>query len=341
MGITGLPTTAGNDLVIVTPPGQHSANGGGGTDTLRVDYRTLTTNIDYRYVGGGWYTFTDDFDSRIDHINFERYELWFGSGDDVLQGGGLNDSLSGGAGNDVITSGLGADSIDGGLGHDRWIGDYGSLNLDVSLVLTIGNTWASIAATGAQIRRIESVTLTTGVGADLLDTRAQSGNHWFSSGDGDDVFIVNAGRSTFNGGNGFDRLEADFSAATTRVTQVYTSGGWYRLADGAGRLSVDFINVEQFWLTGGSASDSLWGAAGNDMLSGNGGNDWLNGGAGRDTIHGGDGVDTWQADQSARTLATNVNLNSQTTNVGTISGIEALHMTAGVGNDNLVAHAGA
>lgn len=341
MAITGVPTGIGDDLVIVTPTGQHSANGEGGTDTLRVDYRTLTTNIDYRYVSNGWYTFTDDFDSRIDHVNFERYELWFGSGDDVLQGGNLADSLSGGAGNDVITSGLGADSIDGGTGHDRWVGNYGGLNVDVALTLTTGNTWATIGATGAQLRRIEAVTLNTGSGNDLLDARAVAGNHTFNSGDGDDVFIVNAGRSAFSGGAGFDRLEADFSAASSRITMVYTSNGWHRLGDGAGVRSVDFVNIEQFWLTGGSAGDSLWGAAGNDMLSGNGGNDWLNGGAGVDTIHGGDGIDTWQTDQSARTLATNVNLNTQTTNVGVISGIEALHMTAGVGNDRLTAHAGA
>ena len=41
MAITGVPTGIGDDLVIVTPTGQHSANGEGGTDTLRVDYRTL------------------------------------------------------------------------------------------------------------------------------------------------------------------------------------------------------------------------------------------------------------------------------------------------------------
>lgn len=340
MAITGLPTGAGNDLVVVTPTGQYSVNGEGGTDTLRVDYRALTTNIDYRYVSNGYYTFTDDFASRIDHYGFERFELWFGSGDDVLSGGALDDSLSGGAGNDVITSGLGADSINGGAGQDRWVADYGTLNVDVSVTLKASN-WATVAATGAQVRLIEAVSLTSGSGADLLDVRAVTGDHSFYAGDGNDIFRVKAGQSTYQAGNGFDRLEADFSASTTRITQVYTSNGWHRLSDLDGARSVDFYGVEQFWLTGGSAGDSLWGADGNDKLIGNGGNDWLNGGAGQDTIHGGDGVDTWQANQSARVPGITVNLNTQTTNLGTISGIEALHIHGGLGADELTAHAGA
>ena len=340
MAITGLPTTAGDDLVIVTPGTQHSVNAGDGTDTLRVDYRTLVTNVDYRYVSNGWYTFTDDFFSRIDHYGFERYELWFGAGDDVLQGAGLADSLSGGAGNDRIVSGLGADSIDGGAGKDRWVAEYGGLNTDVSVVLSAGN-WATVAATGAQLRRIEEVSLTSGSGADLLDVRAVTGNHAFNAGSGDDVFRVKSGYSSYNAGAGTDRLEADFSAATSRVTQVYTSNSWYKMADADGTRSVDFYGVEQFWLTGGSAGDSLWGADGDDRLVGNGGNDWLNGGAGRDTIHGGDGTDTWQANFATRTLATNVNLNTATSSVAIISGIEALSLQSGKGNDNVIAHVGA
>ena len=340
MALTGLPTGSGDDLVTVTPTGQHSVNGEGGTDTLRVDYRTLLSNIDYRYVANGWYTFTDDFFSRIDHYGFERYELWFGSGDDVLSGAGLDDSLSGGAGNDRITSGLGADSVDGGAGEDRWVADYGGLNVDVSVALA-RTDWVTVAATGAQVRRIEEVTMTSGSGADLLDVRRVTGNHSFDAGAGNDVFRVKSGYSSYNGGAGFDRLDADFSAATSRITQVYTSNGWHKLADSDGSRSVDFYGIEQFWLTGGSAGDSLWGADGDDKLFGNGGNDWLNGAGGRDTVQGGDGTDTWQANFDTRTTGITVDLNTETANVASISGVEAIHFHSGKGSDVLTAHAGA
>jgi Ca2+-binding RTX toxin-like protein len=340
MAITGLPTGAGDDLVVVTPTGQYSVNAEGGVDTLRVDYRSLTTDIDHRYVSSGFYTFTDDFDSRIDHYGFERFELWFGSGNDSLSGGDLADSLSGGAGNDTLNSGLGTDSIDGGAGRDRWAGNYGSLNVDVAVTLA-STGWTTVAATGAQLRSIEEAHLSTGSGADLLDARAVTGNHSFYSGDGDDILRVNSGKSTFNGGNGSDRLDANFSGATSKITQVYTANGWYRLADAAGDRSVDFTTIEEFYLQGGSAGDSLWGGSLNDRLIGNGGNDWLNGGSGFDTINGGDGKDTWQTNHDARTLNTQVDLNTQTSNIAVLSDIEAMHIHSGKGNDVLTAHAGA
>ncbi len=340
MAITGLPTGAGDDLVTVTPNGQHSVNGEGGTDTLRVDYRSLTTNVAFRYVGNGWYAFTDDFDTRIDHVNFERYELWFGSGDDLLDGRSGDDSLSGGAGNDTVNGGLGADSLNGGTGHDRWAVNYGSLNTDV--VATLERTgWSTIAATGAQLRGFEEAHLTTGSGADLLDVRKVVGNHVFNAGEGHDIFRVAAGRSSFNAGGGTDRLDANFSTATSRITQVYTANGWYRLGDSAGTLSVDFTGVEEFFLQGGSAGDSLWGGSLNDRLTGNGGNDWLNGGSGSDSIDGGDGSDTWQANHDSRTQNIQLDLNSQTASVATLAGVEALHFHSGKGNDVLTAHAGA
>ncbi|SIT15308.1 Ca2+-binding protein, RTX toxin-related [Gemmobacter megaterium] len=340
MPITGLPTGPGDDLVIVTPGDQQAVNGQTGTDTLRVDYRGLSSNIDYRYVSNGWYTFTDDFISRVDHIGFERYELWFGAGDDVLQGGALADSLSGGAGNDRITSGLGTDTIDGGAGLDRWIADYGSLNSDVRVVLQ-ASAWSTVAGTGAQVRSIEEVALTTGSGNDRVDVRNVTGNHTFNAGAGNDIFQVASGWSSFNAGVGNDRLVANFSAATSRVTQVYTSNGWNRLSDAEGTRGVDYFGVEQFWLTGGSAGDSLIGGADNDKLVGRGGNDWLNGGGGQDTIDGGAGVDTWQANFDDRTAEVKINLNKQSANLAKIKGIEAIHLHSGKGNDVITAHAGA
>lgn len=339
MSLSGT-TDGNNNTVTITPTGSYSVDGQGGTDTLVVDYSSLSTSIDYRYAGNGWYALTDDFLTYTSFVNFEAYNLKGGSGDDVLTGGGNADQLSGGAGADTLTSGLGADTIVGGVGLDRWSGDYGSLLIDVNVQLLASGAY-TVAATGATVEGIEAITLTTGIGNDVIDTRAVTGNDVVSTGDGNDTFKANGGFDSWDAGGGSgDRLVVDYADATTAVSQSYQGNGWYKVGDKAGTQSVRYANVDTYDLTGGSASDSISGGAGNDRLVGNAGNDWLNGGAGADTISGGAGTDTWQVDYSARTGAV-VNLVTLKTNTGAvISGIEALHYTGGIGADIVTANAG-
>ena len=199
-------------------------NGEGGTDTLRVDYRTRATNIDYRYVTNGCYTFTDDFASRIDHYGFERYELWFGSGDDALSGGALGNSLAGG-GADTLDGGTGgADRILGGLGAETWVMNLGDSTLAHHLTLSangndlvivdasladgpvetvcVGNGWYSVrSATGAynmQYAGIERFDLTGTNGSDNISGLA--GNDTLRGGDG---------RNIPNGLHVLDRLQSE------------------------------------------------------------------------------------------------------------------------------------
>ena len=339
MAISGTPTV-GIDTITVTPTGFHTVDGLGGEDTLRVDYSTLTTDIDHRYVINNYYTFTDDFFSGVTYIGFERFILTFGSGDDRLSGGNLADSLLAGAGNDTIASGLGADTIDGGTGLDRWEANYGSIGTNVAVTLLAVGT-SVVAATGARLTSIEEAVITTGAGADTLDARQLTGNHSFTSGDGNDTFRVSTGYSTYNAGAGTDLLLVNYSAATTRVQQVYTLNGWNKIADAANTRSVDYYSVERFDITTGSGNDILTGSGLADRLVGNAGRDWLNGGDGADTINGGDGVDTWQGNNAGRTVTAAVNLNTQATNTGVIlAGIEAMHYTGGLAGDRITAHAG-
>jgi Ca2+-binding RTX toxin-like protein len=339
MPISGLPTTIGNDTVTVTPTGLYSVDGLAGVDTLVVNYSTLTTSIDFRYIANGYYGFRDDFNSGIDFINFERFIIRGGSGDDKLQGGNDVDQLYGGAGADILTSGLGADTVNGGAGYDRWVANYGTLNINVTATLLASGT-ASIGGSGASVTAIEAAELTTGSGNDILDTTAVTGNDAFSSGLGDDQFRTAGGIDSFNGDIGNDRLVVNYADATTPVTHHYVASGWWAVGDQAGTQSVTYINVESLDLTGGSSSDKLSGAGANDRLVGNAGDDWLNGGAGVDVIDGGDGTDTWIVDYSARAGAL-VNLMTQTTNTGAvISGIEAINYTGTAGIDNITANAG-
>jgi Ca2+-binding RTX toxin-like protein len=339
MAISGLPTTNGNDIVTVSPTGFHEANGLDGIDTLIVNYGSLRNDVITRNAGFGWWEITDDFFSRIRYINFENFSVTTGSGDDYIRTFDGNDWVRTGAGNDTIESGLGRDTIDGGAGHDRWIADYSSLNTDVSLRLH-GSNWVTIGATGTQLRSIEAVDLRTGVGDDMLDVRAVTGNHTFVAGAGNDTFMVRSGHSRFDAGLGTDFLVADFSGATTPVSQVNQGFGWFRLGDQAGTRSVTWSSVERFDITGGSGDDTLVGGALNDRLVGGAGNDLLIGGSGNDTILGGRGTDTWQGDYSETNTSVRVNLNNQSSNVSTISSIEAVRLKTGVGNDRIIANRG-
>ena len=343
MPITGLPTNGLDNTVVVTPTGFYSADGQAGNDTLEVNFSSLTASIEYRSAGYGWYSFTDDFFSGITFINFENFILRGGSGDDTLVGLGGNDQFYGGAGADSITSGLGTDIVDGGTGAlDRWTASYGSVASGVTVRLqAAGGTW-TVAATGATISNIEQISITTYIGADLIDTRLVTGNDVVDTGDGNDTFRSAGGIDSFNAGLGADRMVMDYSDATTVITQTDAGYGWVKLADRAGTQSVNYINVESFDLTGGSASDRLSGGSFDDRLVGNAGNDWLNGGAGIDTIAGGAGTDTWQVNHAAVIDTTVIDLGSQSASSGAVlSDIEAIHYTGGEAIDLITANAGA
>lgn len=339
MPISGLPTTAGDDIVTVTPSSYHSIDGFAGNDTLVLNWGSLAEDVTWRSVGYGWWRFADGFSSAVDFINFESFNVTTGAGDDRVGGWGGNDRFVTGGGSDTIESGLGADTVDGGAGRDLWIANYSGLNADITLALTPG-AWSVIGPTGAQLRNIEQVSLQTGAGADVLDASQVTADQNFSSGAGDDLFVVAGGHSTFQAGDGEDRLVADFSDSTTRINWTNLGYGRWRLGDLAGTQWVDAYSVERYNLTGGSADDGLSGSGLDDTLTGGAGNDLLNGVAGNDVIAGGEGVDTWQADLSALTGQVLVNLNAQTSNAATLSGIERLHLTTGAGNDRVTATAG-
>ena len=343
MPISGIPTTAGNDTVTVSPTGSYSIDGQAGVDTLVLNYGGLAGDITNDYAGGGWYSFSDAYRSSVTYINFERFVITGGSGNDYLSGAGLNDRLVGGAGFDTLAGGLGADTIIGGAGVDRWNGDYSSLAGPVRLTLATTG-FANIAATGARISGIEAIDLTTGGGADRIDTSAYGNNDVIRTGGNNDLIASGRGRDIVDGGAGTDTLVMDWSGisnAAQGITGSYIGGGWNRYAAASGD-QLDFINIERFNLTGGAGNDWLGGGGMNDQLTGNGGNDFLDGGAGVDAVDGGAGVDTWQVNTSARGSVTEVNLTDQTTNYGaTLSGIEQIRYTSGGARDTVTALAGA
>lgn len=341
MAISGIPTTAGDDLVTITPTGHYSVDAQDGVDTLKLNFSSLTSDVWHGYYSGGYYRFTDEFRTTVDYLNFERFDLTMGSGDDMLIGADLNDRLIGGAGNDWFSGGLGADTIGGGAGVDRWQVDYSTVASNVELTLLASGA-ATISATGASLSSIDALTLTTGAGADIINTEAFRGNDVVNTGSGNDLVELGRGIDQTHGGADEDILHMDWSAVTDprlAITHGYYSGGYYRYANGEDQL--DYQGFERYHMQGGAGHDALYGGGLNDTLIGNGGDDLLAGGLGDDVIDGGDGTDLWRADTSDRFALTVVNLGTQTTNYGTLlSGVERLDYTGGNGVDRVTANSG-
>ncbi len=272
MAISGTPTGPGPDVVVVEPGGDHRVNGEGGEDLLRVLYQTLATDVDWEAAGFGWQRLADGFTSSVEYVNFERYDIRTGRGDDVVHGGEEADRLSTGAGADGIVTFLGADTVDGGRGRDWAEIDYRSLTDDVDVALHQRRA-VTIDATGASLKRIEALRIDTGAGDDAIDTRRVSGDDRVTTRNGDDVFATRSGRDTYDAGDGRDTLIVDYGAETANVRHVAEGFGWTRIEAGPRGPAVSYAGVEAFDLTGGAGHDRLEGRADDDRLVGNGGDD--------------------------------------------------------------------
>jgi Ca2+-binding RTX toxin-like protein len=351
MTISATPTT-GNDVITVTPPGTHYIDGLAGTDILTIDWSSLTEDI--RFVGG-WNNreFTDDFFSTVGFVNFESVIFKGGSGSDDLRTTDGNDQLFGNAGDDYLYSGLGADLVDGGAGIDRWVVDYSSFLANVQVVLAGGAGTYTVAASGAQITGIEALSITTGAGADTVNTSAYSQNDSIVTGGGDDVVNPGKGSDYADGGAGTDKLIVNWSTSTAGI--VVTNEEWWRIQFQDGRVNpvanVEARYFELFDLTGGAGADDLRGNNGNDRLIGNNGNDLLYGRQGLDTVNGGAGNDKWFADFTNVVSDVTVNINvavdvAATVKFGgaasgaSIKNVEALDIDTGNGADSVTGKSG-
>jgi Ca2+-binding RTX toxin-like protein len=202
-----------------------------------------------------------------------------GDGDDFLFGGSGADSLLGGAGNDYLnTLGLntgGVDLIDGGDGQDRIFLDFTqSSGVSISSAGFASSTGGALP-NGTTVRNVESVQLAGGAGNDTLTLIGLTGPE-----------------NNFTGGGGTDRLVVDLTGETQAA--ALSQSGFDLIV---GNLPVfqaprvTFSEVEEFWITGGSAGDTLYGRTANDRLAGGGGADTLIGGSGDDFLIGGGGLD--------------------------------------------------
>ncbi|MDZ4692029.1 calcium-binding protein, partial [Terricaulis sp.] len=299
-GFDNLFGYGGNDT-ITAGAGGDALNGGSGNDTLNgsadMDFLTGESGIDYLYGNGGDDGLSGGADADV---------LEGGAGNDALDGGDGLDVMNGGIGNDTLHSLSGADVIDGG-------GDTDSLTFSRSTATVAFNlnsaalfgSLATVLADGTSIRNIEHFNITTGSGDDTLTMSGLP-------------TITTYGANHFNGGDGFDTLIADFSAATLAIGAYLT---WQ--------------NVEVLNIQGGSADDILYGGGGNDVLIGNGGNDLLDGGASENYLSGGDGNDflnggsgTMLGGDGNDTMTVYLLSNLQTFTIDGGAGVDSLNFTA-------------
>lgn len=358
MAISGIPTTAGNDTVVVTAPGIYGGSyiyGGDGIDKMIIDWSSLTNDIVCLEDWYGYRYFADDFFNSVRFEGFESVTFQGGSGSDDLRGTGGNDELYGNAGDDNLSGGLGADVLDGGAGVDRWSVDYSSLLKQVVVVLPAAAAvdYYTVAATGAKIKSIEALSITTGANADIVDTTAYAQDDWVDTRAGNDTVKLGAGFDYADGGDGTDLLVVNWSGSTQDI--VYTNEEWWRrqFQDGMENptASVEARYFERFDITGGAGHDDLRGGSANDRLIGNAGNDALRGGQGIDIIDGGEGVDRWIGDFTnvSQNVTANINVaanvNAAVNFGGVASGamvknIEALTLNTGAGTDVITAKNG-
>lgn len=286
-------TNDGNDAVSLGL-GFDQANGGNGTDTLTIDYSTLGSAISRTDPGYGWYSYGDILGTAsISFYSFEKFNLTGGSDGDNLYGAGSDDRLVGNGGNDVLSGYGGKDTIDGGEGNDGWVGDWSSSTGAISLNLPNSGS-GSLKVNGVaqtSLASIENVTLTTGLGSDVINLLGRPGMHTVNTGDGNDTVKLGSGTHTSNGGYGNDLLVLDFSTSTSAIRQIDQGYGWYLFYDTGELNSLTHSGFEQFDITGGSGNDRLWALGGDDKINGGSGNDVLTGNGGNDILSGGAGVD--------------------------------------------------
>ena len=229
---------------------------------------------------------------------------------DWLTGTTANDTLMGLGGDDTLDGGGGKDVIDGGDGFDRVVNlSYNSpvkQNISYNAVQAATATGITLVD-GTIIRNVESFSLTTGSGNDVVTvSTAQKDFTWIANG-------------------GTDKLIADYSDSATGITVTNIAGTplgndiRIHTSEMATNAHADAYSIEALYITG---------SIHNDYIEGTDGNDSIVGGYGRDTMVGGMGNDTYNVSDYSDVVIENANGGIDTV----LSGAVAYALAANVEN---------
>jgi Ca2+-binding RTX toxin-like protein len=242
---------AGNDMV--TLPVDAAAASSAGYDPSQ----TFHGGDGNDTINGGTLSDSITGDAGLD-------KLAGGDGNDMLNGGGNADWLIGGAGNDTLLGGSSADTLIGGLGNDRLDGGSGADKADYSAAsgaVTVDLAAGTASGDGNDtLLNIEDVTgsafddtiggntgknvLLGGAGNDVL--HGADSNDTLTGGAGLDHLFGDAGTDTlkwdsadtFDGGTGFDTIDANLSSSDTIDLRGAGSVDVERIRTGSGRDTV-------------------------------------------------------------------------------------------------------
>lgn len=221
--------------------------------------------------------------------NIERWDLWFGSGNDTVV-------------TDIRTSrfadmGGGDDSliIDHRGQGSALIGLAGS-EFDQEYLASVGNDFAS-AVDNLRVWKVEHVAIYGGSGfdriaglqgSDILDGGA--GADVMTGGSGDDIYFVDNSQDqvieTATGGQDTVYASISYALVPAAAVEVITTTN----ANGTATINLTGNELGNA-IYGNAGANVLDGGGGSDLLVGGAGNDILKGGAGNDRLFGGDGSD--------------------------------------------------
>ncbi len=210
---------------------------------------------------------------------------------DIIFGGDGNDLLFGNAGNDTINGGAGDDTLDGGDG------DQDQIVVSADADLTLSDTQTTGDGTDTH-SNFEEGRLNGGASDNRLDASAGSMMTFLSGFGGNDSFVVSAGTTVLDGGDGVD--ETELTGTNVVLGDPGTGSGLVMISVESvvliagptdSLLDASAYTGGSVTILGGAGNDTLKGGSGNDLLIGYGGDDRLEGGAGNDTLQGNNGND--------------------------------------------------
>ncbi|HVI87398.1 MAG TPA: calcium-binding protein, partial [Dongiaceae bacterium] len=247
-----------------------------------------------------------------------------GAGNDTLDGGGWQDTLNGGAGNDTLLGGGSGDKLIGGLGDD--VMDGGSSTDDVDYSAAAGAVTVDLGlgtATGEgndTLANIENVlgsafddVITGSAAANVLT--GNNGNDILHGGDSNDTLTGGAGTDQLFGDGGHDTLKWDSADKFDGGTGFDTVDANFSRADVIDLRGVNYVNVERILTGGGNDTVTL---SLNDVVSDTADHQFV--------TDLGSGTDTLNIDLAGGWAATTANPTLGPT--GTAAGISVAGLTA-------------
>ncbi len=282
------------------------ADGGAGTgDRVYVSLHGLTSgvNLDLRV----------DIEGQLEAIsgatlsNFEEFNVFGTTFDDVIRGGAGRQRIFAGGGNNTAFGGDGDDYLSGDYGHDSLYGENGA-----DLFYYVGGNDLLNGGLGDDFFQM---------GSSLLSQAVIMGDLVIVGGASD------AGGDTIDFGRLTVGISYDIAVTTAQSVAggTVTASGIENVRGGAGADTIVGSNVANV-LWGNADNDLLQGLKGDDTLDGGAGDDILMGGLGADIIVGGAGTDRVSYLDASGSVTVDLGLDtSQDTGAGgidTISGVE-------------------